>query len=446
MPEVNLWTVRTNALGYGRFGLNVGRALRNLGVDVYTDMPMPDEARMPHEDPGDVPQKKCHVVAWLSVPNHARGWWSDQHPVIWTMWESGSLPETFRESLHNFAQVIVPSRQNQELFSRYHPNVAFVPLGVDPEVWHPTPRPKPGATFRFLIGGSGARKGTDLAYRAFRAAFPTVPKGGPTPILVMKNPKSEPFYGPDIEMVGGRISDEAEVDLYATAHCYLQPSRGEGFGLQPLQAMAQGCPTILTAAHGHDAFAHLGIGIPATTAKAGYFLYGDAGDWWEPDFDTLVTQMRWVYANYDLACASAAGSAGIIATDFTWEASARGFIDAVGPDRFDFPADPSATWFTPDTKFYRTRVTRRWRADIAGSTYLFEPGVDYYEKADVKRILMETGVLDPECLVDEDPGLGPDQTAEIGAYSAHHGFCDHCGQLLGSRPTRADKYEEDACR
>jgi len=441
MAELNMFHLRTNKLGYGRFGLNLAQSLRNLGLEVFNKMPMPDDAVLPHEDPGDVPSKRCHVALWASVPGHARGWWADQHPVLYSMWESGSLPEPFRDTIHNFAQIIVPSHQNAELFSRYHPDVTMVPLGVDPKVWYPTVRPKVGATFRFLIGGSGPRKGTDLAHRAFRAAFSTWPEDGPVPTLVMKNPKAESFYGPNIEMIGGHISDQAEVDLYASAHCYLQPSRGEGFGLQPLQAMAQGCPTILTAAHGHDSFAHLGLGVPAARAEAAYFLYGDAGQWWEPDFDTLVDQMRWVYDHYDEACDRAARSAVVVADTFTWENTARRFVDAIGHDRFRCAADPTAAWFTPDRKLYRTRVLRKWKCDIAGTTYLFEPGVDYHEVAEVKRILMETGVLDPACTGGDDTGLATAQLAERDSYSASHSYCPTCRQQLNTQPTRADLYE-----
>ena len=41
-------------------------------------------------------------------------------------------------------------------------------------------------------------------------------------------------------------TSDQEVDLFAEAHCYLAPSKGEGWGLCPHQAIAQGCPTVLT--------------------------------------------------------------------------------------------------------------------------------------------------------------------------------------------------------
>src|SRR5205807_7448785 len=113
-------------------------------------------------------------------------------------------------------------------------------------------------------------------FRALWGKDGSWPSDMPIPRLVMKNPKAENFYGDRVLMVTGRMSNQAEIDLYQNAHCYLQPSRGEGFGLQPLQALACGIPTILTDAHGHKDFAHLGLGLSSKMAKADYFIYGDA--------------------------------------------------------------------------------------------------------------------------------------------------------------------------
>jgi len=42
----------------------------------------------------------------------------------------------------------------------------------------------------------------------------------------------------------GRVTDAELADLYAAARCLLFPSRCEGFGLTPLEAMAAGCPVV----------------------------------------------------------------------------------------------------------------------------------------------------------------------------------------------------------
>lgn len=441
-PELVLHYVHSESMGYGRLGTSLYRALVDLGVDVYDSQPMPEEARRPHEEAVHTAAKRTNVVAWASVPAHARGWWSGQHTVIFTMWEATRLPETFRQHLHEFDQVLVPSRHNQELFSRYHDRVSFVPLGIDPTRWSFVPRTPPADEFRFLVAGSGPRKGTDLAYRAFVEVFGKDGSwgSGPVPYLVMKNPRREDFRHPRVHVIGGRIDATAEIDLYASAHCYLQPSRGEGFGLQPLQAIAQGCPTILTAAHGHDAFAHLGFGLSSTPAKSAYFFYGDAGEWWEPDFDELCEMMRRVYEHYDDAISFASASAQVAAEEFTWRRCAQRFIDAVGPERLEVPYQGNGTWFTPERRRYLVVTNRPWRCDIAGTSYWFERGQEYWEMADVKRILFEAGVLDPACLTEDvDLGLTPEQAARLDDYTAAHSHCPTCHQRLGSQPTRAEE-------
>lgn len=426
---MHLLYVHSTKLGYARYGVKLADALQARGVKI-SDTLNPEDTDI------------HNVACWIATPGHARGWFAGQRPIISTMWESGTLPEAFRETLHEFAQVIVPSKQNLELFSRYHPNVVQVPLGVDSSEWQFRPRMMPDRRFIFLIGGSGARKGPDLAYRAFKTLWPTEGSwgSGPVPTLIFKSPRPVDYWGPRIEHIGGHISDEAERDLYAMAHCYLQPSRGEGWGLQPLQAIAQGVPTILTDAHGQAEFAHLGYGISATRSKADYFIYGDAGEWWEPSLDELCQRMEYVYNNYQEACEEAESSSREAHRRFSWDRCADLFIDAVGRDHLDAPYTGSGGWYEPTLKRYLVRVLRPWRAEVAQTVYLFRPGEDYWETADIKRILFEQNILDPACVVAEpegeptevETGLHPLQLAKLGDYSASHGHCEMCGQRLNT--------------
>ena len=96
----------------------------------------------------------ARVALWSSTPPHIRGWWEGQFAACFTMWESTSIPEAFRENIHNLDRIIVPSVQNQELFSRYHPDVCRVALGINPE-WGYRPRPPIEREFRFLSAGYG---------------------------------------------------------------------------------------------------------------------------------------------------------------------------------------------------------------------------------------------------------------------------------------------------
>lgn len=436
-PEVTMLWTHAEKLGYGRMGVKLAETLRDGGMTIYERQGLEAEDQYPDRRPE---HKRTNVVCTISYPSHLRGWYDGQHKVVFTMFESTRLPEAFTETIHEYDTVLVPSRQNVELFERYHPNVRLVPLGIDPTDWHYQPRNKPGIYFDFLVGGSGPRKGVDIAVEAFRRGFTKWPPRGPVPRLIVKSPKPQDIIGDRITQLNGFLTPEQERDLYAASHCYLQPSRGEGFGLQPLQAIAQGLPTILTDAHGHEAFAHLGYGIPSTLADIpyGYFSIGDAGQWWEPDVDELVERMRHVYHHYDEASAFAERSAKLAAEHFTWEHAADRFVAAIGADQFTQPYTGSGAWRTPQVKYFKVRVLRRHKAEMPDGLRIWEPGRDYMDTADVKRILMDSGVLDPECVSEFDPGM---DAAAAERYSARHTFCPTCDQKLGSGITRADEIE-----
>lgn len=463
--DLTLCYVGNPSMGYGRLGVELARGLADVGITVWNDNATPTiraSARRRHEHSGRTAPpdgQRTGAVCWVSVPSHAEGWWAGQHPMVFTMWEASFLPEAFRETLHEFDRIIVPSLHNVELFSRYHADVQYVPLGVDPEAWHYTPRPEVREQFRFLIGGSGARKGTDLAYDAFKAVFGKQFRDGqwigrgPEPRLVMKNPKSEPFPAPWVEMVGGRLTADEEIALYETAHVYLQPSRGEGFGLQPLQAIAQGLPTILTNAHGHASFAPLGIPIGYSMQPSNYFIYGEAGDWWEPDFDELCEAMFATYTDYEPYRIQAGFAAREVAENWTWAHTTDRFIDAVGYDLINQPMFQSGDWVEIERALYHVRVKKTWAADIAGQSYRWDPGIDYYEPADIKRILFEGGLLDPACVADyhidadtgaiDAGGLLPSQIDRSKNPTGAHAYCPTCHTQLNTGIQRADVIEAE---
>lgn len=435
-PALTLLYTHTEKKGYGRMGIKLADALEAQGVTVVERQGRPneDEHFMEPADPAK-PAGKTNVVCSVSYPTHLRGWYEGQMKVCFTMFEATRLPDAFIETVHEYDRILVPSLQNVELFSRYHPDVRLCMLGVDPTEWHFVKRTPPGRDFVFLIGGSGPRKGTDLAYEAFRKVFASWPHDRPVPRLIMKNPTGEAFDPHErVEVISGYLSPEQERALYARAHCYVQPSRGEGFGLQPLQAIAQGLPTVLTAAHGHEPFADLGYGVPARLSKAGNFMLGDAGEWWEPDFGVLCEQMRYVYDHYDEACGVAATGAATVAARFTWADTARQFVEQVGADNLAAPYSGSGEWVEPQPRLFRIVTDRDYYCEVAGHAMFFPAGVDKWETADIKRLLFDAGVLDPVC-VDDDMGV---DAARVEDYRARHSFCPTCHQRLGSGETQAD--------
>jgi len=96
------------------------------------------------------------------------------------------------------------------------------------------------------------------------------------------------------------------VQLLASADCFVFPSRGEGFGMTPLEAMATGLPTIVPNAHGiteyfNDAFmyeAKVGEECPALYSR---YKGQDVGKMVVCDVDQLAQQMRYIYEHEEEA-------------------------------------------------------------------------------------------------------------------------------------------------
>lgn len=426
--ELTFHYVPAGQIGYGRMGVKMAEEMRKVGVTVYDQLRERDLA----------PEARSNAVCWASVPAHMLSWREGQHTSFITMWEAQTLPATFRDNFHQIDRLIVPSMQNVELFSQFHDDVHYMPLGVDPDEWNYVEPPSTIPEFRFLISGVGERKGIDLAYNAFREVF----RGFDNVKLVIKAAKGlTAFFGKDIEQVTGYLSPEDERGLYANCHAYIQPSRGEGFGLQPLQAIAMGRPTILTNAHGHASFAHLGIPISAKDSPAAMFLYGDAGLWWEPDYDEICEAMWDVYKNYDTHAQRAKVNSQIAVDTFNWKNTTATFLDIMD-DQLDKPYTGSGELATPDHRLYRVIVTRDYSSDIAGRSLYFEAGKEYWESADVKRIMYDRKILDVACLDDHDHGLTEKQVDELGFYRAYKEFCPTCHQQMNSGVSKADLMEQ----
>lgn len=153
--------------------------------------------------------------------------------------------------------VVVPSRATaaELLATGFDPvRIHVVPHGIDPPA-EPAPnevavrleRLGVAAPYVLFVGTIEPRKGLDVlaaAHAALRADHPDLR-------LVVAGP---PGWGevPGLDRPGvvllGRV-EEADLDaLYRGAALLALPSRAEGFGLPALEAMARGCPVVVSAA------------------------------------------------------------------------------------------------------------------------------------------------------------------------------------------------------
>ncbi len=212
-----------------------------------------------------------------------------------------------RHCAERCAAVLVPSEATRVDAAAACPALAerlhVVPHGFDPAPWEAAQRAPDDPPYALMVGtgmdpSHGRKKGLDVLYDAWRAAAPEgwrLVLAGRVPLRVP--PGAEVVEAPD---------DEALHALVAGASLLVYPSRMEGFGFPPLEAMAAGTPVLTTDAGSipevvGDAAHVVPAGDAAALAEGLRLLAGDAAL-----RDTLRTRGRVRARAFD---PSAAGTA-----------------------------------------------------------------------------------------------------------------------------------------
>lgn len=251
--------------------------------------------------------------------------------IMFSMFESTKLPEEWRKDVEKADLIIVPSKFCQKAFKDFGFDSIVVPLGYDSNTFKYAEKDADKEPFTFLhYNAFDQRKGWDLVFKAFNEEFrkenvrlilkTTKVAGFPFPIL-----KSQ--Y-PNIEVIKESYTHTEIAKLLQRVDCFVLPSRGEGFGHPPLEALACGTPSIIPNAHGFAEFFtrdyFLEVDVKETT-PALYERYKgvDTGVMVEPDVESLKRQMRFAYDHrsyiFDMAKRGAAWASGNWGYDKTAE-------------------------------------------------------------------------------------------------------------------------------
>lgn len=332
-----------STFGYGGGGITILRALTTLGVRTYVqtaynrwggvanrvDLP-PDAASqlenrhfpkwtLSHCLPDDLPRVKS------------------PRTVAWTMWEMDRIPNGTRTEApfgdwaklinENAERLVVPCKHNAEVFAACGVNVpvSVIPYGLDTEIWPYIERPERD-TFTFVqYGDLTDRKGPFEAVVAFQRAFPTERNVR----LVLKSQYGHfgkatgglpVINDPRIVLVNETWTRSQLVNFLGDADAFVWLSRGEGFGLPPLQAALTGLPVIMTTHTGMAEYyqPRYFYGVENAGTSRGP-LYGD---WIEPDVDHAAFLMREVYNNRRAALRKGKQAANYVRKNFSLEAFA----------------------------------------------------------------------------------------------------------------------------
>jgi glycosyltransferase involved in cell wall biosynthesis len=259
--------------------------------------------------------------------------------AVYTMWESTAVPQWRIEELNEAAELVfVPCAQNAEAFLAcgLERPVRVLHHGVDAERFPVLERPDRG-TFTFgTFGDLTYRKGVDVLVRAFREEF------APSEDVALLLRSSTGALDAD-EIDDPRIRVEygeprGLLDALADIDAFVQPSRGEGFGLCGLEAAATGLPLIATDWAGPREYVRDVHGLPLRYAPAdsGGRLVNHSvfeGRWAEPDLGHLRELMRSLVVDRGAARARGARAAEAVRARWSWArpaAQIRAALDARG--------------------------------------------------------------------------------------------------------------------
>lgn len=229
-----------------------------------------------------------------------RAWRDYRRPIVVTIYDL--IHEIFQDSLAKSQDLIQVKRDILEVASAiicisentkrdlltYYPQIAHKPIHVTPLathlgvdlVTHELPF-IPDVPYFFSVGGRWVYKNIDLLWQAIaqlRQCYPEIQlKMVGQPLTSAEESRLEQLgIGDGVEVVA--VQDDATlVELYHHSLALVYPSRYEGFGLPPLEAMA--CGTVAIAANTSS--------LPE--------VVGEAGRLFDPDScEDLIAQMLWV--------------------------------------------------------------------------------------------------------------------------------------------------------
>jgi hypothetical protein len=353
--------------GYNLHAYNVMKSLYEARVKVFynfiggtnddepeSDCPFVDDAKTQYGS-NKLPQITiCHGV------NNFKN--SGDYKIAFTTTEVNGIPKDWVQCLNEMDEVWTTSEFAKKAFldSGVISPVFNIGEGVDPNYFHPGIVPfvnPPKEKFRFLSNFAwGRRKGVDVLFEAFRKEFDkdedvclmlkVLPSYSGHNIkdelkLVYERKGSAPVYLYDIELKKWELGR-----LYTSAHAFVWPSRGEGYGLPALEALASGLPVIASNYSSHLEFLTKNgkprPGVLLLDGKVEPYVSGDSiyypgFNWFNPSVPHLRKLMREVYTNYQKYQKGALASSEAVRKEFDWQVSTQRIIkrlEVVYQERF----------------------------------------------------------------------------------------------------------------
>lgn len=231
-----------------------------------------------------------------------------ERKVLYSMFESTRLSPSWTPYLEMADKIFVPSKFCKKAFEASGVKAKVVPLGYNSKDFFYKEKEDDGVFTFVMYNAFDMRKGWDLVFEAFQKEFKdnekvklilkTTAKVLPFPIL--------PSQYPNIEVIKESLTSNQLRLLLQSADCFVFPSRGEGFGLTPLEALACGTTAIIPNASGMSEYFDKRYFIELKVKGEREPIYenfdiNEVGKMIEPDVKDLAKKMRWAF-NHQKEC------------------------------------------------------------------------------------------------------------------------------------------------
>ena len=320
-----------NNLGMGVHGFNMAKALDARGHEIALFPPFGQTAldseqiakwrantlKFSVDDPSVMIFDTAFMAQFAGTPR-----------IAFPVFETDVLSKRDVRLLGECDFVLTPSKWGQKVLRAHGIDSHVVHEGYDPAVFEHAPAPAPRhddeITF-FHVGKFEERKGTLQLIRCFFRALekkravlkmhihnPFVANYQPVVQLLSKLGFRE-IAGQEghiwrrqdlrIEFTARDIPVQQMAVLYQQADCCVFPTKGEGFGLPIIEAIACGTPAIAGNWTGQSEF--LGDNWPdmlsfsgkSIPAEDGVWYFGDRGNWIAPYDRSVELAIMWAHAN-----------------------------------------------------------------------------------------------------------------------------------------------------
>jgi glycosyltransferase involved in cell wall biosynthesis len=252
--------------------------------------------------------------------------------INYTMWETTEIPRKDIDEINRSSSLVyVPCRQNAESYRECGAQTPIKVLhhGISSDRFPYIQRTQSDVFTFGTYGALSPRKGIDVLIRAFQDEF-----SSREPVrLLLKSTGPLPEWDlgdANIHTVTRFTGPRDLLGLLRQMDAFVLPSRGEGFGLTGLEAMATGLPLIATNWSGPVEYLD-----PADSYPLSYELVDAVGievlgvryfgQWAEPNYEHLRSLMRWIYEHPAEAREKGRLASLRVIKEWTWDRVARQF-------------------------------------------------------------------------------------------------------------------------